>query len=77
MAPVMIKSFVMAISLLLQSFFPSGTSRGRYFADSFKSYLGDHLCREELLLRRTKEEMLNELLPKRRIVHEINDDEKI
>lgn len=38
--------------------------------------LGNHLRREGLMLRRTKEEVLDELPPKRRIVQEIDYDEK-
>lgn len=39
--------------------------------------LGEYLRREGLLIRRTKDEVLKELPPKRRIVHEIDSDEKI
>jgi SWI/SNF-related matrix-associated actin-dependent regulator 1 of chromatin subfamily A len=39
--------------------------------------LGDHLRREGLMLRRTKEQVLTELPPKRRIVQEIDSDEKV
>lgn len=38
--------------------------------------LGDHLRREGLMLRRSKEEVLTELPPKRRVVQEIDADEK-
>ncbi|GGF86553.1 DEAD/DEAH box helicase [Paenibacillus aceti] len=38
--------------------------------------LGEHLRREGLMLRRTKEQVLTELPPKRRIVQEIDADEK-
>ena len=39
--------------------------------------LGDHLRREGLILRRTKEEVLTELPPKRRLVQEIDSDDKV
>lgn len=39
--------------------------------------LGEHLRREGLILRRTKEEVLAELPPKRRLVQEIDSDDKI
>ena len=39
--------------------------------------LGDHLRREGLILRRTKEEVLTELPPKRRFVQEIDSDDKV
>ncbi|MFW6029519.1 MAG: DEAD/DEAH box helicase [Halanaerobiales bacterium] len=39
--------------------------------------LGEYLRREGLLLRRTKDNVLKELPPKRRVVHEIDSDEKI
>ena len=39
--------------------------------------LGDYLRREGLMLRRTKDEVLHELPPKRRIVQEIDSDETI
>ncbi len=39
--------------------------------------LGQHLRREGLMLRRTKEEVLDELPPKRRIVQQIDHDESI
>ena len=38
--------------------------------------LGEHLRREGLILRRTKEEVLAELPPKRRLVQEIDSDDK-
>ena len=38
--------------------------------------LGEHLRREALILRRTKEEVLAELPPKRRLVQEIDSDDK-
>ena len=39
--------------------------------------LGEHLRREGLILRRTKEEVLAELPPKRRLVQEIDSDDKV
>lgn len=39
--------------------------------------LGDHLRREGLILRRTKQEVLTELPPKRRLVQEIDADDKV
>jgi SNF2 family DNA or RNA helicase len=39
--------------------------------------LGDHLRREGLMLRRTKDQVLTELPPKRRIVQDIDSDDKI
>ena len=39
--------------------------------------LGDHLRREGLILRRTKEEVLAELPPKRRLVQEIDTDDRV
>lgn len=39
--------------------------------------LGEHLRREGLILRRTKEEVLAELPPKRRLVQEIDSDNKV
>ena len=39
--------------------------------------LGDHLRREGLILRRTKQEVLAELPPKRRLVQEIDSDDKV
>ena len=39
--------------------------------------LGDHLRREGLILRRTKKEVLAELPPKRRLVQEIDSDDKV
>ena len=39
--------------------------------------LGEHLRREGLILRRTKEEVLAELQPKRRLVQEIDSDDKV
>jgi len=39
--------------------------------------LGAHLRREGLILRRTKEEVLAELPPKRRLVQEIDSDDKV
>ncbi|KIL35142.1 helicase SNF2 [Cohnella kolymensis] len=39
--------------------------------------LGDHLRREGLMLRRTKEQVLTELPPKRRIVQDIDSDDKV
>lgn len=39
--------------------------------------LGEHLRREGLMLRRTKDEVLNELPAKRRVVQEIDHDESI
>ncbi len=39
--------------------------------------LGDHLRREGLLLRRTKQEVLRELPPKRRLVQEIDSDDRV
>ncbi len=39
--------------------------------------LGDHLRREGLILRRTKQEVLRELPPKRRLVQEIDMDDKV
>ncbi|MBR5559999.1 MAG: DEAD/DEAH box helicase [Clostridia bacterium] len=39
--------------------------------------LGDHLRREGLILRRTKQEVLSELPPKRRLVQEIDADDKV
>lgn len=39
--------------------------------------LGEHLRREGLILRRTKEEVLAELPPKRRLVQEIDLDDKV
>ncbi len=39
--------------------------------------LGDHLRREGLMMRRTKQEVLKELPPKRRLVQEIDSDDKV
>ncbi len=39
--------------------------------------LGDHLRREGLILRRTKQEVLSELPPKRRLVQEIDADDRV
>lgn len=39
--------------------------------------LGEHLRREGLILRRTKQEVLSELPPKRRLVQEIDSDDKV
>lgn len=39
--------------------------------------LGAHLRREGLILRRTKQEVLSELPPKRRLVQEIDSDDKV
>ncbi len=39
--------------------------------------LGEHLRREGLILRRTKEQVLKELPPKRRLVQEIDSDDKV
>lgn len=39
--------------------------------------LGTHLRREGLILRRTKQEVLSELPPKRRLVQEIDSDDKV
>ncbi|MDO5299640.1 MAG: DEAD/DEAH box helicase [Clostridia bacterium] len=39
--------------------------------------LGEHLRREGLILRRTKQEVLRELPPKRRLVQEIDSDDKV
>ena len=39
--------------------------------------LGDHLRREGLILRRTKQEVLTELPPKRRLVQEIDADDRV
>ena len=39
--------------------------------------LGDHLRREGLILRRTKQEVLTELPPKRRLVQEIDEDDRV
>lgn len=39
--------------------------------------LGEHLRREGLILRRTKEEVLAELPPKRRLVQEIDSEDKV
>ena len=39
--------------------------------------LGDHLRREGLILRRTKQEVLAELPPKRRLVQEIDSDDRV
>lgn len=39
--------------------------------------LGEHLRREGLILRRTKEEVLAELPPKRRLVQKIDSDDKV
>ena len=39
--------------------------------------LGEHLKREGLILRRTKQEVLSELPPKRRLVQEIDSDDKV
>lgn len=39
--------------------------------------LGEHLRREGLMLRRTKQEVLSELPPKRRLVQEIDADDKV
>ncbi len=39
--------------------------------------LGDHLRREGLMMRRTKKEVLPELPPKRRLVQEIDADDKV
>ena len=39
--------------------------------------LGDHLRREGLILRRTKQEVLIELPPKRRLVQEIDTDDRV
>ena len=39
--------------------------------------LGEYLRREGLILRRTKEEVLAELPPKRRLVQEIDSDDKV
>ena len=39
--------------------------------------LGDHLRREGLILRRTKQEVLAELPPKRRLVQEIDADDRV
>ena len=39
--------------------------------------LGDHLRREGLILRRTKQEVLTELPPKRRLVQQIDADDKV
>ncbi|MFP4016648.1 MAG: DEAD/DEAH box helicase, partial [Halanaerobiales bacterium] len=39
--------------------------------------LGEYLRREGLLVRRTKDEVLKELPPKRRVVHQIDSDEKV
>jgi len=39
--------------------------------------LGEHLKREGLILRRTKQEVLKELPPKRRLVQEIDSDDRV
>lgn len=39
--------------------------------------LGEHLRREGLILRRTKQEVLRELPPKRRLVQEIDSDDRV
>ena len=56
----------------------------RAWCDGYRNHLvrdpallGDHLRREGLILRRTKEEVLTELPPKRRLVQEIDSDDKV
>ena len=56
----------------------------RAWCDGYGNYLvrdpallGDHLRREGLILRRTKQEVLTELPPKRRLVQEIDADDKV
>ena len=55
----------------------------RAWCDGYRNHLvrnpallGEHLRREGLILRRTKEEVLAELPPKRRLVQEIDSDDK-